>query len=596
MCGILGTTTQSPSQEGVKTLLHRGPDYQSTYTDKNITLHHVLLAIRGAVTDSGQPVTEDTSPWVLVFNGQLYNTATLRSLLGTNTPHTDVDTLLLYALIKKVGWHFIEHIQGMFAIALYNKQEGVVRLYRDQSGQKNLYYTIRPTGLSFASEIKALQSIHSDLHTIDREALVLSEFVGYIPGHRTLVAHISKLEPSEELTYTIARRSLTKRMFVVKGAAEFEGLSPEEALTRTVQDHLQSNRDIAINLSGGLDSSLLFHEAVRDGRSVHAFSTRFEVSESTYNTDADLAERLANEYTQEFTPIIITKESYRSHFEKAYSCIEEPNFNISLPTYYQTARTEGIQGAGLRVVLSGDGGDELFGGYPHYETTRRYHTLRSFLGTPLFNALKRYRTGESIDYENVVAVFLKERKIQRWKNAEVRKQVENTLQSYVAPYLTQYGHKKHPVYDAMLLDRYVWLAEENFIRSDKLYMSQSMEMRCPLAYTPLRSYMDTHIKNNDYISPKENKLFLRRMYDGKLPGYITKRPDKTGWRAPVQVWYDASYKKMFLDILSSVPHTQDVIDWKMLEKRVEEKETWPGKSIHLYLSLALLIKTYNLKQ
>lgn len=600
MCGILGTTTKNtPVHAGIKAIVHRGPDFDGIYVNEHIEIRHLLLAIRGGVQDSTQPVFTENSPWVLAFNGQLYNTSALRKTLGINAPRSEIDTILLYALISQYGWKFIEHIQGMFAIALYNKTENILKLYRDQSGQKNIYYTASPHGFSFCSEIKGLIALHPELQTIDELGLSLSTSIGYIPGHRTLIKNIYKLNPSEEVVYDLSQKQIERYTFVSKAENYYsETCRVEDVMSFVVTEHLQSNRDISINLSGGLDSSLIFHEAVQHGCTLDAFSTRFEINEGNYNTDADLAERLAKDYKQRFTPITITRASYLEHLVDSYKTIEEPNFNISLPIYYQTARAEGINGRGLRVVLSGDGGDEVFGGYPHYAKMQRIESFKKILGPTFVNLYKRLRDKKVIDYREVAEAFLAFRALS--PNHQKSNVPIDTLKEYLKtvtdPLIKNYKMKNDEVYLLMLFDRFVWLANENFIRSDKIYMSQSMEMRCPLAYQPFRTYMDTHIKSSEYISAQQNKLFLRRLYEGKLPDYITKRKEKTGWRAPVAHWYDKAYKDKFLEIISAVEYSNSGIDWKSVKNSLERSERWPGKGIHLYLSLALLIDTFKLSK
>lgn len=598
MCGILGSTAThtdlSELRRATQSLSHRGPDNVGIYHDDAIYLSHLLLAIRGTTNESLQPVWNQTSPWVLAFNGQLYNTKQIYSDLGEHP--SDVDTVLLFRLIEKFGWEFIQHIQGMFAIALYNKEERVVRLYRDASGQKGLYYSLNANGFHFASEIKGILSFPHMARKVDLFSLELAQSIGYIPGNKTLVKNVFKIMPSEVATYDLKNKILSQNFFHVDASQYYGSLSPSEVMCNVVSEHLQSKHELAINLSGGLDSSLIFHEAVQSGRSVTAFSTRFDIDQGTYNRDAELAERLAHDYGQDFTHIEVTKQTYLEHFIQSYKTIEEPNFNISVPIYYQTAQTEGIHGKGLRVVLSGDGGDELFGGYPHYAEMLRLRHLKQKFTIHGLNFYKWYRNKRCINYDEPADIFYTLRGFH--KNWEGKTHVHRNTISYLRTItndtMSLYKMKDNDVYRLMLFDRIIWLASENFIRSDKLYMRESMEMRCPLAYQPLRTYMDTHIDSNSYISKDSNKIFLRSLYANKLPDYITKRKDKTGWRAPVAIWYDKKYKELFLDILSESARTNTSINWNAVKREVESKESWPGKITHLYLSIALTIQELKL--
>jgi asparagine synthetase B (glutamine-hydrolysing) len=143
-------------------------------------------------------------------------------------------------------------------------------------------------------------------------------------------------------------------------------------------------------------------------------------------------------------------------------------------------------------------------------------------------------------------------------------------------------------------DRKYWLPGENFIRSDKLYMSQSMELRSPFSYTPFRDYIDSLLTEKDYFKGDKNKIWLRNYAEGRLPDYITHRKNKTGWRAPVEYWYDKEFKKVFLDIISERIGKGSIVNWQKVLEKIETTDKWPKKMIHLYLSLAILSNKFNL--
>lgn len=160
MCGINGFNFVSPQliQTMNEKLAHRGPDYSGTYVDEQVSLGHTLLSIRGEPERSQQPFKkEESSPWVLLFNGQIYNVDQIKSrFLDPAFQDEELDTAILFQLIEKRGWDFIDHIHGMFAIALYHRKENQIRLYRDPTGQKALYYYWKGAEFIFSSEIKGI--------------------------------------------------------------------------------------------------------------------------------------------------------------------------------------------------------------------------------------------------------------------------------------------------------------------------------------------------------------------------------------------------------------------------------------------------------
>lgn len=600
MCGINGYIKRGGNITSIedmnKALIHRGPDYAGTYEDETIALGHTLLSIRETPDLSHQPYTKENSPWVLLFNGQLYNTAALKKEIGKEFSGVDLDTSLLFGIIEKYGWDFIYYIQGMFAIALYNKVEGVIRIYRDPSGQKNLYYYQKNDAFIFSSEIKSILS-HTIDKEMDEEAVMVSVHIGYIPGNKTIFKHIKKLDPSEYVHYSLTKNELRNEYYKSE-AKEYYPENFEKAFEILVEEHLQSKEKVALNLSGGLDSSLILHEMSGQRKEIHTYTTFFDIENGgeKFNRDALLARKLAHDYKTDHHEIVVSKKSFLQNLTESFSIIEEPNFNISLPVYLQTAKIEGMQGDKNRVILSGDGGDEIFGGYPHYQESLRMEKQIKLLSPFIFNRIKNYRNNTDFNFANIDERWFFFRDFYfRAMLQDSSKDVLTYLKKSIAPLVDMYGNKKDAVYQTMLRDRFLWMPGENFIRSDKLYMSQSVEMRSPLSYHPFRLFCDKKLRTTDYVDKSGNKLFLRNLYSGKLPDYITKRPDKTGWSSPVSLWYDKEYKKVFLEILQSVKNNHSLIDWQKVIKRVEENETWPGKYIHLYLSLAILSKKFNVE-
>lgn len=582
MCGIAGYIGDDPNRisEMTDMLAHRGPDHGAYIAFPPFYLGHRLLAIRGVPARSIQPVTRDNSPWVLVFNGQIYNTDELHRQYGIEK--NELDTTMLFDLIERTGWEFIKAIQGMFSIALFNTREQEMRLYRDETGQKPLYYRKGVSDFSFASELKALTK---PTDTADGVGLTLAAALGYIPGTHTLSAQIRKVAPGTYIRVT-KRGTLSIHPFVSNTVVTFD--STRDAITKTIRAHVQSKAQVALNLSGGLDSSILLHEMCSAGVTPRTYSTFFEDAGESFNDDAILARRLALEYGTLHTEITVTKTAYLHNLIRSYEILEEPNYNISLPAYLLTAEQEGIHGDKNRVVFSGNGGDEVFGGYPYYAQSLRYTMLMRRIPPFAFNWYKRMRTGMYWNYVDPAERWLSF----KWFAFSALPVNQNVVRGEFKTILENLAFSD-PVRDMMQIDRRVWLPAENFLQTDKLYMSQSLEMRAPFSYIPLRRYFDEHLSTEDYISGSGNKRLLRNLYRGVLPDYITMRQKKTGWRAPVRPWYDDTYKALFLAILESAPRG-GLIDWNRVSRSVQTAPGWPGKYVFLYLSLAVLSKKYGL--
>lgn len=563
---------------------HRGPDFAGSYTNDGIALGHRLLSIRETADASKQPITKPGSPWVLIFNGQIYNTKELSKKF--NIPYHDLDTTMIFDLIEKTGWEFARHIQGMFAIAVYNENEKILRLYRDQSGQKQIYYAPMPGMFVFSSEIKALLSAGIRAQT-SIEGLQMAGALGYIPGNLTLLKEIYKLDAGEVVT--VKSDGAYERAYFESDTNRFSG-EPKAVMEELVLEHLASKQKVALNLSGGMDSSILLHEMKTAGHELITYTTSFADAGEAFNDDAEIARKLSKDYGTAHTEIEITKEIYLNNFIQSYELIEEPNYNISLPTYLEVAKREGVHGDGNRVILSGDGGDELFGGYPYYARSARYERLMGQITPLAFNLGKWMRSGAYWDYGNPVERWL----AFKYFNFSGFSRDAGFVKTHLKEIASARGFSLNdPVRSQMILDRAFWMPGENFIRSDKLYMSETLEMRSPLAYEPLRAYFDARLKTEDYTADGGNKRFLRKLYAGILPDYVTKREAKTGWRSPVRPWYDKKFKDMFLSVLSDAPKG-GMIDWNKIKKEVEAVDSWPGKYFFLYISLAILSKKYKI--
>ena len=604
MCGIIGSVKKD-IREAIHLLSHRGPDAFSVYQDESLSIGHTLLSIRGSVEESIQPKYHPESPWVLAFNGQIYNTnEIIRNNLSYDHARidNDVDTNILYELIKQKGWDFIEYIQGMFAIVLYHKTEKVIRIFRDYSGQKPIYFSTNNNYLSFSSEINPILKLTS-VSKIEPDAVAISCMLGYLPGRKTLFKNIFKVLPGECVEYDLLKRHLKTYQFKMPSVGYSQSLSPTEVIKDTISKHLLGQHKVAINLSGGLDSSIIYYEMNRLDYKPISYSTFFDLSNNfrdRYNEDAVLAKRLAHYYNREHREIFVTRQQYIDSFIVSYARIEEPNYNMAIPVYYLTAQTEGISGDKQRIVLSGDNGDEIFGGYSHYSKNFLYDRLNFPVIRQIVSLWKNRKRSLSLNYFKTLHLWFS---LRGWfpkfcyLSIQEQKSILDQLDSSFDDHLKHFPNKNCSIWRMMMLERFLWLSNENFIRSDKLFMSQSIEMRSPFGYIPLQKFFDKRINSSQYINQKQNKLYLRELYKDKLPTFILQKKNKTGWASPIRdEWYDQKTKDLFIGIIDDFTNKDsDLIDWKSVKLSIESSNAHPGKDVHLYLSLAILSNKFGLE-
>jgi len=607
MCGLNGFLSKmvaNPSESITlmnEAIHHRGPDYAGTYSDDSVTLGHTLLSIRGDPHSSRQPYTKEGSPWVLLFNGQLYNTSEIKTkYLGIQFRDVELDTELLFELINLYSWKFISKIHGMFAIVLYNRTEQKISLFRDPSGQKGIFYISLADKFAFSSDIDPLLKLVPSLTEIDEQAIEWATLLGYLPGSSTIFKSIRKVEIAEQIAFNLKTKQLVHSSSDAPAKGYYDGVPKDKIFTHLVGEHVQSRYGVALNLSGGLDSSVVLHEMKSIGCTINTYTTRFQGASESFNQDSSIAQKLSVHYGTTHHDVEVTPESYRKYFIDAYSCIGEPNYNISLPTYFQLAAEQGRFGDGLRVVLSGDGGDELFGGYGHHAANARYDRYEKLMGSFIFNRLMRWRTKQPLDFTSTTGRWLY---FKYFRNPLLIKPPKlETLVARVEEisenFLNHFGERSqtaNSMYRMVMMDRALWMACENFISSDKNCMTHSLEMRSPLSYHPLRVHLDEQI-GGEYIGDAllPHKPWLRNYYLGKLPDYVLKATKK-GWRAPIEEWYDASFKEFFLSILTDLRKTKRTVDWEAVWQRVASSDTWPGKDVFAYLSLAILSKRFKVE-
>ena len=360
MCGIfLFTRNNNLNLNGevfLKNLKHRGPDFQKIYRDNDVEIGHTLLSIRDTIDKSIQPVITDNGRYIISFNGQIYNLKEIKKKF--NLPDDILlDTTIISILCNKLGVKFIHEIDGMFALIIYDKVDKKIISIRDNTGQKPLYYFFDNKNFILSSEIDPiLKSIKKDI-TVDLDFNTHLRFMVSV-GEKTIYKNIFKFLPGQKIEFDLTDNKLSKSFFnhnLVKKEANLQDL-----LSKTIQDHLQTNQKLIINLSGGIDSNIILHESLKK-KKIEALSTRFETNEEKYNDDFFIAKKVCQDNGVKFHENFISKKDYIDNFVKTFETIEDINGNINNPTYFLTYRY--IKQNNFRTVVSGDGGDEIFVGY-----------------------------------------------------------------------------------------------------------------------------------------------------------------------------------------------------------------------------------------
>jgi asparagine synthase (glutamine-hydrolysing) len=575
MCGIAGKlyfdgtkkVRQEEIQQMCNTLVHRGPDDEGVYLSGCIGLGLRRLSIID-LNSGKQPISnEDGTVWT-VFNGEIYNFVELRESLVSRGHRfsTETDTEVIVHLYEEQGEEFLSSLRGMFAIALWDTRKQRLLLARDRIGKKPLFYSVLPEkGLLFGSEIKAILQDPEVKRELNVEALDAYLTLLYVPAPITMFKNIQKLPPGHLLVCENGK--VTIREFwdlhyqprvVVSEAELVEEL--EAILRESVQIRLRSDVPIGAFLSGGVDSSSVVSiMAQLMTRPVVTCAVGFEQEEHNELSFAkDIASRFGCTHHEH-----IIQPDVANLVPRIVSFFDEPFGDSSaIPTYYvsQMARQH------ASVVLSGDGGDEIFAGYSrHYLQRLEYQLRRFFPGTPgrwlaasLANSLPRIRgratfkklgmmPDQAYAYKHSHTLFTDEEKRRLYSDDLLAGSKTFDPASSLRAYYNKCD-STDPLDKALYVDMKTYLADDILVKVDRMSMAHSLEVRAPLLDHKLIEFTAT-LPSSLKLKRRITKYLLKEVMRKYLPSDILSRP-KHGFTMPLGQWLKGPLREMVEDCLS----------------------------------------------
>jgi asparagine synthase (glutamine-hydrolysing) len=591
MCAINGATENNKAAVSLmnECTKHRGPDGSRIWEGSGVTLGHNRLAIIDLSERALQPMQSNDGRFVLVFNGEIYNYRELRAELE---PHyvfkTEGDSEVLLAGYALWGKAVLSRLKGIFAFGIWDERERSLTLVRDHLGVKPLYYALSGGHLYFSSELSSLIAV-TGKRTLNHESLEHSLRINYVPSPGTLVSGIEKLPPAHLLTYRDGV-SECERYWVPGIPVEREVVPSvtRDVIHESVGRQLVSDRPLGVLLSGGIDSSIVLHHASLHREKVRTFSVDFEMvhgSESEgdkFNTDARLAERTAERYGAEHTTFTLNLDMLGNEFESMLLSFDEPITNPTSLSRYLLSRF--VRDAGVVVALGGDGGDELFGGYPRYRialTASYYQRLPEVLQRAMGHLHPR------LSKLQIPLGHPMHMQLMALKDEHLARVLATPLTlGYTKTFFQEYYRDARlealtPLDRMMRIDRETWLADESLAQTDRTSMAHGLEVRVPLLDIDVVNYAD-EIPGHRKFGVLTNKRILREAYQGILPEYIFTQP-KRGWISPGAKWLrDPRVHAFAKHVFSSSYYggLEGVFNWDevqaMLERHVEKK------GYHLY--------------
>ncbi|MCC7500659.1 asparagine synthase (glutamine-hydrolyzing) [Candidatus Nomurabacteria bacterium] len=578
MCAINGIVGGGPDAKEVVAAMnvatsHRGPDGTALWHSDAITLGHNRLAIIDLSAAANQPLHSDSGRTTLVFNGEIYNFKELRAQLPDYQYKSNGDSEVIIAAYEKWGTDAFAKLRGMFAFALWDSASQELFLVRDQSGIKPLLWCQKGEKVYFSSELRGLLPVLPE-RRINRDSLKNYLRLRYVPGPHSLIEGVNKIPSASYLRVKDGVLTLKTYASVALIPTAQGSLAQTAALIdKAVASELVSDRPVGLFLSGGLDSTIVLDAATRAAGTVETFTLRFgvEVSEQAakFNADADLAAQTAKHYKTNHHEILFTEERFIELLPEAARA-SEPIGNATAIAQLHLAREARKH---IVVALVGDGGDELFGGYPRYKLSRlmdRYQMLppsiRSLLN--IVPVLRKLNTPPRVER---VELFMFE-KDEQLRRAVVGEYISTEpSRQFAAQYLTTNSSDFTQLF--MDADRRSWLVDEALARTDAATMASALEARVPLLNYDLVEYA-SRLPN----SLRQGKHHLREAFATRLPLHILNAP-KRGFFSPIAKWLRRpALQKIVRTTLSPGFHPQTDALFNFNELRILLNDHVEGKT------------------
>ena len=611
MCGIAGIAAfdgRTPTKEQISrmcdTIAHRGPDDLGYDITDSVALGMRRLSIID-VTGGQQPIFNEDRTILTVFNGEIYNFRELRRSLQSkgHTFKTQTDTEVIVHAYEEYGSDFPIYLNGMFAIALHDTVRKKLILVRDHIGIKPLYYAYSDRHLIWGSEIKTVLASGMVERSLDINAL--SQFLAweYVPGEATLFQQIRKLKPGFLLEIDLRRPSCQPEPYWDIPAtsedlttANWSDLVAEK-LEQSVKQQLVSDVPLGAFLSGGVDSSLIV-AAMGESKT---FSIGFD--DPSYN-ELGWAQMVADHLGVDHTSKVI-KPEVAGLFEDLMYFMDDPIADFSIFPTYMVSRLARSQ---VKVVLSGDGGDELFGGYETYladEKARLYERIPKVIRSQgierligsfkpqaqkkgLVNKAKRFIEGmehpEALSHTRW-RLFAGELIQQTLLTPDAKNAITQPVETHILELFQQAGERS-PLNRSLYVDVKSYLCDNILTKVDRMSMAVSLEARVPFLDRELVE-LAFRIPSQYKVDRGKTKVLLKTLAARRVPHDCVYRP-KEGFSIPIKQWLKTQFRPILEDYLQpDILKEQGLFEPKIVEQL--KQEHFANKANHSHLLWSLIV-------
>ncbi|HLZ60343.1 MAG TPA: asparagine synthase (glutamine-hydrolyzing) [Ktedonosporobacter sp.] len=571
ICGIYNGRSQEPVspqlvEHMTRLIAHRGPDDNGSYFDGPLGLGFARLSIID-LSGGHQPLCNETGDIWLVFNGEIWNYKTLRAELleKGHQFRTNSDSETIVHAYEEYGVDCVARLHGMFGLAIWDGPRKRLLLARDRAGKKPLYYTRVNGDLAFASEIKSLLAHPQVKREADTQALADFLSVRYVPAPATLFANIYKVLPGHWLLYEDG--NIREECYWDYTFGETQNLPMEEYIAgikqhvhRAVEERMMADVPVGSMLSGGVDSSIIsgIMSKLTDHK-VKTFAVGFDHPEYS---ELPYARMVADHFGTDHHELVVKSSDLTQYWPLLTWHRDEP---VSEPSDIGVYLISKLARQHVKVVLSGEGGDELFAGYPKYVVdwmAKYYHVLPESVRYQLILPMLE-RLPYSLRKLKQAARNMSAPAPQRWMNwfgifnGAMKEQLlsESTKASIDLDASREFRRwlEKNPQRDdlssMLYLDTKIWLPDNLLMKGDKMTMAASLEQRIPLLDYKLTEYAAS-IPSELKIKGFKAKYMLKRAFADFLPEPILTRK-KMGFNVPTGVWFREGQRGLITRLLLS---------------------------------------------
>ena len=588
MCGITGIVAKNSKNYGdslnkaIFSLKHRGPDANGTHFFDNCALGHTRLSIVDLSTGA-QPMLSDGDKLGITFNGEIYGYKDIKKELNNYNFKTTSDTEVILSLYEKYGENMMDKLPGMFSFAIWDEKKQSLFCARDRFGEKPFYYCLgKNNELIFASEIKAIIATGLIQPILDKESLIDYIKHLYVNPNKTIYKNIYTLPPAHFLTFKKGTINV-ERYWQLPETNEKISLSNakktfKELLNKAVSKQLIADVPVGAFLSGGLDSTTVVDVASKLKPNLQTFSFGFGESIN----ELPFAKLVAQKYNTDHKELQSGEYDLASLFVEMQEIYDEPFADSSnIPTYLISKAAKKYN----KVVLTGDGGDELFGGYTSWYKPVYY--MSQNLIFQIFNIIKSaiififkptrknkvdlyYRVKGFINkilFRNPLDIHIK-------KNTYFTDEELDKLLTYkkIEPELS----KKTSLNDVIKFDILNYMPGDILTKIDRASMANGLELRSPFLDVDFASFCIS-LPSRLKINNKEDKVILRETFSNEWPKEIRNR-SKQGFGAPIKEWLELPsfivLKEKYLK--DSKQKIFDIVDFNQTQKIIVKNnyQTW----------------------